>query len=148
MVMEKREIPETTPFPQVLKVLGEGCNLAANNIRLMVIPIVLDLFLLFGPKLRITDYFDPIIQAAYRQAASSISNAGIRQLELSFDLLSELLQTVNLFGFIQTFPVGVGLINTSAGDITPLGQSASIQMHSILIIIPVILLMVILGIVA
>ena len=60
MVMEKNEIPSMTPFPQVLKVLGDGCNLVANNAKLMILPLVLDLLLLFGPRLRIAEYFGPI----------------------------------------------------------------------------------------
>ena len=71
MVMETRDIPETTPVPGIIKVLGEGCNLVANRVYLMAAPILMDLFLLFGPKLRINEYFRPYLTAAFKQILAS-----------------------------------------------------------------------------
>ena len=144
MVMEIRDIPETTPLPKVIKILGEGCNLVANKVYLMAVPLVLDLFLLFGPKLRISDYFTPVFDSAFRQMLSS-QNFGKQQLEISIELLRHALNSVNLFGFLQIFPVGVRVLLSSGGAETPLGKSAEIQMTSLLQIIPIIAIAMILG---
>ena len=146
MVMEKSEMPSSTPLPRVIKALGEGCSLAAEKVYLMAVPFVLDLFLFFGPKLRISDYFWPMFEAAFRQTQASLSSGMMAQLEASLDVIREFLRSVNLFGFIQTHPVGVSVMNAASGPETPLGKSAEFQMSSILQILPVILFMTILGI--
>lgn len=129
----------------MIKILGEGCNLVANKVYLMAAPLILDLFLLFGPKLRISDYFMPALDAAFRQMLSS-SNFGRQQLELSIELLRHALSSVNLFGFLQVFPIGVRVLFSSSGAETPLGKSAEVQLTSLLQIIPIIVVMLIAGI--
>ena len=146
MVMEKNEIPSMTPFPQVLKVLGDGCNLVANNAKLMILPLVLDLLLLFGPRLRIAEYFGPIFESAYGQMIASVPKSAASQLETAQALLLEFLDSINLFGMIRIFPIGVNLLNFSGSDVTPLGNAASYEMSSILQIIPVMIVMIIFGI--
>ena len=145
MVMEIRDIPETTPLPKVIKILGEGCNLVANKVYLMAIPLILDLFLLFGPKLRISDFFMPAFDTAFRQMMSS-PNFGKQQLEISIELLRHVLNSVNLFGFLQVIPVGVRVLLSSGGAETPLGKSAEIQLTSLLKILPIIAIAKILGV--
>ena len=125
MVMEIRDIPETTPLPKVIKILGEGCNLVANKVYLMAVPLILDLFLLFGPKLRISEFFTPVFDTAFRQMLSS-PNFWKQQLEISIELLRHALNSVNLFGFLQVIPVGVRVLLSSGGAETPLGKSAEI----------------------
>ena len=145
MVMEIREIPETTPLPKVIKILGEGCNLVANKVYLMAVPLILDLFLLFGPKLRISDYITPALDAAFRQMLSS-SSFGRQQLELSIELLRHVLNSINLFGFLQVFPIGVRVLFSSSGAETPLGKSAEVQLTSLLQILPITVIIMIAGI--
>jgi len=146
MVMEKNEMPEMTPLPKVLKVLEEGCNLAANKVQLMLIPFLVDLLLLLGPKLRIAEYFGPAVEAAYSQMTASVSSRAVSQLQISFELLKEMLSSVNLLGFIQTFPIGISVLNASGGAETPLGASPSVELTSILQMIPVIAFMSVLGV--
>ena len=146
MVMEKNEIPSMTPFPLVLKVLGDGCNLVANNAKLMILPVFLDLILLFGPRLRIAEYFGPMFESAYSQMIASVPKAAAAQLEMAQALLLDFLDSINLFGMIQIFPIGVRLLNSSGSSVTPLGTAASYEMHSILQIIPVMIIMMVLGV--
>ena len=146
MVMEKNEIPSMTPFPRVLKVLGDGCNLVANNAKLLILPLVLDLVLLFGPRLRIAQYFGPIFESAYGQMIASVSKAAASQLELAQTIILEFLDTINLLGMIQIFPIGVNLLNASGGAGTPLGTAASFELRSIFQIIPVMIAMTVLAV--
>ena len=95
MVMENREIPPTTPLPSIIKIIGDGCNQAANRVYLLVIPAVLDLFLLFGPKLRIDEYLMPFVNSALQQMRQASPGTGARQLETIGAILSEALSTVN-----------------------------------------------------
>ena len=146
MVMEKNEIPSMTPFPRVLKVLGDGCNLVANNAKLLILPLVFDLILLFGPRLRIAAYFKPMFESAYSQMIASVSNTAAAQLELAQELILDFLDKINLSGMIQIFPIGVNLLDASGSAVTPLGTAASFEMRSIFQIIPVMIVMTVLGV--
>ena len=146
MVMETEEMPSTTPLPGVLKTLGDGCNQVANNVKLMLIPFALDLFLLFGPKLRIKEYFQPYLTAAFRQMLATVSGTAAAQLISATELISEYMGSINLFGFIRTIPVGVKILFASSSAATPLGSSAETEMHSFLQILIVILLLIAAGI--
>lgn len=146
MVMESRQIPNSTPVPGVIKCLVEGCNLAANKAFLLLFPVILDLFLLFGPKLRIEAFSRPVFDSLFNQLLKSASNVPTHQLELMMDVLNQALSTVNLFGFIQTYPVGISVLFGSAGSSTPLGLSPEIQVISALLIIALIALFIVLGV--
>jgi len=144
--MENNEIPETTPLPRVLKIISDGCNLAAGKFYLMLGPILLDLLLLFGPKLRITDYFLPIFESAYSQMMSTGPAAGGRQFDLLFDFMEQALSSFNLLGFVHTIPIGISVIFSSGSSANPLGQSAEIQLSSALQIIAIMIFILILGV--
>lgn len=144
--MEKEQNPTMTPVPRVYQAIGKGCGLAANNAYLLMIPFVIDLLLLFGPKLRVNGLFQPLFDAAIGQMRMNISNAGSAQLDTLSELMSEFLASVNLFGFIQTFPVGISVMFSSAGETTPLGKASAIQISKTWQIIPAVILMSILGV--
>lgn len=149
MVMGNNEIPETTPLPGIINVLKEGCNLVADKAYLMLAPILLDLFLLFGPKLRISEYFRPVLDMMYRQMTASTSAAAAsaaRQLELIFELMEQAIASVNLFGFLRTIPIGISVIFSSGADATPLGTASSVQVTSSLLILVLIIAFSILGV--
>ena len=144
--MENREIPSTTPLPGIIRILGEGCNLAANKVYLLVFPALLDLFLLLGPKLRINEYLQPYFESTFRQMLSNVGNTGARQLETALAVLSDALASVNLFGFLQTYPIGIGVMMGSAAAATPFGTSAEIQITSAFRIIVIIILCILFGV--
>ncbi len=146
MVMETDEMPSTTPLPGVLKSLGEGCNQVAGNAKLMLIPLMADLFLLFGPKLRIKEYFQPYFTAAFKQMLTTVSKTVAAQLEAGVDILMEFLGSVNLFGFVRTVPVGIKILFASGNSKTPIGSAAEIELHSILQILIITLMMIGLGV--
>ncbi len=147
MVMESNEMPSMTPVPRVIKILGDGCSLAANNVRLMVLPIVLDLLMLFGPRLRIDAFILPLFDKTYGQMLSGVSGNTAAQLEPVLDMVRSYLKSINLFGAFQIFPIGVSTINGFGTAVSPLGEAESIQLTSILQIIPVLILMLILGVI-
>lgn len=144
--MERSEMPSTTPLPRVLKVLGEGCSLAAGNVKLLALPILLDLFLLFGPRLRVDQFLTPIFNTAYGQMLSAVSGNTASQLEMALQLIRDFLRSINLFGSLQVFPIGVSAISAYGGSETPLGSAASVQLTSFLQIIPLLALILALGV--
>ena len=147
MVMENRNIPETTPLPGVIKVISAGCNLIAGKVYLLTGPILLDLFLLFGPRLRIDKFAQPLLDSMLRQLQTTGGAGSARQLDLLADMFYQAVSTVNLFGFLRTQPIGLSVIFTSGGDITPLGAAPVTQVTSALLILLLIILFSIIGVV-
>jgi len=144
--MENHEIPGTTQLPRVVKIIGEGCNLIAGKIYLIIGPVLLDLLLLFGPKLRITEYFLPIFESAYKQMISTGTAAGTRQFDLLFGFMEQALSSFNILGFVHTIPIGISVIFSSGSNANPLGQSAEIQLSSAIQIIALMVFILILGV--
>ena len=71
-----------TPLPGVIRSIKKGFNLVSKHAYLLVIPLVIDLFLLFGPKLRINEALQPMINAAFSQMGSGLTRTGAAQLDV------------------------------------------------------------------
>ena len=56
-VMEQREELVTEGPPRLIPSLGAGFNAIANNVTLIILPILVDLILWLGPRLRVRDLF-------------------------------------------------------------------------------------------
>mgnify|MGYP007070188972 CR=1 FL=1 len=144
--MEKNEMPSTTPIPGVLRILGNGCNLAANHAKLLILPMVLDIILLCGPQLRIAELFQPIFESAYSQMMASVTQSAAAQLESGLSLIISFLHSINLLSSIQVAPIGVSLLNISGSTESPLGKTLSIELTSVFQVIPILIGLIILGV--
>lgn len=131
--------------PKVIQALLSGFNIIASKPYLILLPVLLDLFLWFGPGWRIDEYFKPIIQ--------NISNLpGVNSADYA-----ELIQTLqttwqdvlgqfNLAFTLSTLPIGVpSLMTGEAPFINPLGNSLAFQLQSDVQIIGLLLVFLISG---
>lgn len=99
-------LTESRP-PKLIPTLLGGFNLVANNIALIALPILVDLTLWLGPKLKITS-----LMASYFQNLSNLmSQLGSTDLQTqSKSFMGSYTTLVNQFNLgiaIRTFPVGV-----------------------------------------
>lgn len=108
--------------PSIVQAFLSGFNTVANKPSLLFIPILLDLFLWFGPALRIDQVFNPLIQnLTLLPGADSVEVAKI--FENYQVLLQEALANFNLTVSLHTIPIGVpSLIVSKPSFINPLGQ--------------------------
>ena len=99
--------PKTIPAPpNLLRSFSSGFDAISNHLSLALFPIVLDLFLWWGPRLRIETFvkgmladtlLSPELQAADTQDMLSASR----------DLWIEIASRFNLLTIMRTYPVGV-----------------------------------------
>jgi len=118
--MEK--IPSSKQPPGIIRAITSGFNLIANNIYLILFPVVIDLFLWFGPHLRIYNLFLPEIENVMK-AMLQASTPELQELMSGSEVLwKSVLTHINLFGALRTIPVGIPSLLASLSPVaSPLG---------------------------
>ena len=131
--------------PKVIQALLSGFNIIASKPYLILLPVLLDLFLWFGPGWRIDEYFKPLIQ--------SFSNLpGLNTPEYS-EIISafqafwqDVLSQFNLAVTLSTLPIGVpSLMTGEVGFMNPLGSTTVFELTSNLQILGIWLIFVAIG---
>lgn len=121
--------------PKVIQALLSGFNIIANKPYLILLPVLLDLFLWFGPGWRIDGYFKPIIQSVSNMPG--MNNADYAEVLQAFQTFwQDVLSQFNLASTLSTLPIGVpSLMTGELPFINPLGQTLVFQLQSNLQII-------------
>ncbi len=92
--------------PKVIQALLSGFNTIASKPYLILLPILLDLFLWFGPVWRVDELFGPMIQDI-----TNVHGLGTPEyadvLEVYQSFWQDILNNFNLAKVIRTFPIGV-----------------------------------------
>jgi len=124
MSVDKASLP---PPPRLIGSLLAGFEAVANNITVIILPVLLDLFLWMGPHLRLKSFFQPLIAELPSMQLPVLpgtpGNAAIAEQWAAFT------EGFNLFVLLRTFPVGTpsllaSLANLQAGGLpvgSPLG---------------------------
>jgi hypothetical protein len=107
-----------------------GFNAVANNIYLILLPILLDLLLWFGPHLRLKQMLLPFVNdtvASVREMSTPETRqmlTGIEQVWTAF------LEQYNLLSTLTTFPVGVpSLMASQSPLLTPVGSPTFVEIN-------------------
>ncbi|HAL15638.1 MAG TPA: hypothetical protein DCP32_02450 [Anaerolineaceae bacterium] len=121
--MENPTIGSGAP-PRMMNAIIAGFNVVANNLALLVLPIVFDLYLWLGPQVSVQKVLKPMIDETVRllQQINSPELAG--QMTVISDIWDEILANFNLAGAIRTLPIGVpSLMSSVRSAATPLGPA-------------------------
>lgn len=99
-------LTDTQP-PKLIPTILAGFNLVANNIVLILLPVLVDLLLWLGPKIKITkilgDYFQNMSQMLTQLGSTDLQT----QSKAFLDSYNVLVNQFNLGVALRTFPVGV-----------------------------------------
>ena len=110
-----------TPPPGVISSLKAGFDITTNHISMLLLPVLLDLFLWFGPRLSPNRLLGLLNQDITLLAREDIAPAAeIARFQETLKAFMEL--DVNLYSLLRTFPIGITSIMAQAlpGE-TPLG---------------------------
>jgi len=100
----------------------QGFNTVANNIYLILLPVLLDLYMWLGPHLSLQKMLQPFFAQLLTQmnAIGSLDASTASTYKQTFDSFS---QQFNLFSTLHTFPVGVpGLFTFPLELKSPIGK--------------------------
>jgi hypothetical protein len=126
--METKPATLTGAPPRLFNSIIAGFNTVANHIQLILIPVALDLFIWFGPHLRVKTLFLPIVND-WLQSVSALGSAEMNQLVVTNrQYFQALLEQFNLFDFLNSFPIGIpSLLSWLGQATTPLGNAPVIE---------------------
>jgi len=108
--------------PKIIQAIKSGFNTIANKPYLMIPPILLDLFLWFGPIWRVESFFRPIIQSFTNLPV--IESAESTELFNNFQSIwMEIFTNLNLARSLHTLPIGVpSLMVLKQPFLNPIGK--------------------------
>ncbi len=117
------------PPPGLIAALTAGFESVAGSVAVIALPVIFDMFLWFGPRLRLEALFRPFLEqlpVLYSQVTSSAN------LEAAGEFWQEIFTNFNLFSAIRTFPVGLSsLLSLEMPSLTPLGDPTAFQASSL-----------------
>lgn len=116
--------------PSIIQALLSGFNTIANKPYLMILPILLDLFLWFGPAWRVDQLFKPVLQSL--TSLPGLDNPDYSQLLEELQTAWEtFLTNFDLAITLRTLPIGVpSLIASKSPFSNPLGPSPVFSLDS------------------
>jgi hypothetical protein len=123
MQTEQGQLP---PPPGMIASLAAGFEAVASHISVITLPVLLDLFLWFGPRLRLKELFQPFIDAIPLMPVPPIPDfPGLAVLQ---QMWTDFIDHFNLFMLLRTYPVGTSsLLSLRMPDISPLGAPLALD---------------------
>ncbi len=129
--MESNQQSLTGTPPRLINALVAGFNTVANNIYLIIIPVLLDLFFWVGPRLQIKDLLGPVVNESFSYLLKINAQDMSQRIDLVREIWNTFLERFNLFSFLSTFPIGVPSLLSAEGSVdTPFGSSINLQLSS------------------
>jgi hypothetical protein len=116
--------------PSIIQALLAGFNTIANKPDLILIPIILDLFLWFGPAWRVDGIFTPWVKRLTDLPVGEGTEV-ITLLESYQSSLIDILANFNLALSLRTLPIGVpSLMVSKPSFLNPLGRPLTFSLDS------------------
>lgn len=133
--------------PSLMSALMAGFDAIANHIGLILFPVVLDLFLWFGPHLSLARLIDNLLNHMSSLPGADASGTA-DLLSISNQFWTMIAQRLNLLSVLRSYPVGIPSLMTSLQPVqTPSGSPVTFYIPSVLGVIGVWVLLTIFGLV-
>lgn len=94
-------------FPSITRVLGEGFNKTAENLYLLVLPVMIDLLIWLGPRLRIYELFHNEIDAIFTEINKNAPQELSMQIGSLYDSMVLLIRDLNLTSMLGSIPFSI-----------------------------------------
>jgi hypothetical protein len=130
--MESNSKTELMTPPKLIGTLTSGFNAVANNIYLILFPVILDTFLWLGPHLRIKQLLQPFVL----NLTSGVSDLTTPELgnvsKWSQEIWDILLTQFNLVSLVRSFPIGIPSLMAGLSPIkTPYGSALLFEVNGV-----------------
>jgi hypothetical protein len=138
--MEARNSELPPQPPGAVNALIRGFNAVTNNISVILFPIVLDVFLWLGPRLRMKDLLESAFQFIKEMQQPSEQMASFSQ------FADEIAKGFSLFSNLRTYPLGIfSLMVANLSATSPLGARINLDISNWFIALAINLLLVFIG---
>ncbi|MCX6058267.1 MAG: hypothetical protein NTW69_08960 [Chloroflexi bacterium] len=128
--MEVSRVENLPPPPGVISSIKAGFDTIATHITAILLPLLLNLFLWLGPRLRMNALFDLVKgDAILIWKAGGVSAEDIQRVLTWYN---DTIPAVNLFWLLRTLPIGISsLLFPQATSATPLGNPSILQVGAL-----------------
>ncbi len=117
--------------PRLIPSILTGFNIVANHIYIILLPILLDLFLWFGPHLRLKTLLSSVIIDLLNTARNTGNTQTQEMLVGVEESWKAFLEHFNLLSSLSTFPLGIPSLLAAEPPLnTPLGNARLIEITS------------------
>ncbi len=136
MLTQNSDLPPKPP--SAFNALISGFNVITHHLALLLFPATLDIFLLFGPRLKIHDLFTTIFEEFIRlQAVTPTPFPVTAQADTE-----KILSNFNLFSNLRTYPLGLfSLLINNQSATSPLGTRIDWEIPNGLILVSAFILL-------
>lgn len=128
--MEESSVETLPPPPGVINSIKAGFDAIASHITAILLPLLLNLFLWLGPRLRMVEMFESIkgdLVSIWQ--VGGIPSADIR---VMLDWYEAAIANVNLFWLMRTLPIGIpSLLLPKGTSAPPLGDPVNWQVSGL-----------------
>ena len=122
--------PKVVP-PKLIPSLVEGFNAVANHIYIILFPILLDIFLWFGPFVRIKNLVLPTLLNASDLSAPAYGQDGQAIVETAKEMWTTILDQFNVLYNLRAYPIGIpSLLSYKGVRQNPLGGMQVVELGS------------------
>ncbi len=144
--MESKEKLTIVLPPKVTRALAEGFNIAAEHLYLLVLPLLADLLIWLGPKLRIYELFG----GYFGQTFAELTRNAPQELATQFDTLQKaaeaIIEHTNLMSMISSFPFSIPTLLGGVATLDgPVPNLKIIEIRSVFLVLCLFLLIGIIG---
>ena len=127
--MNVSKIENLPPPPGILNSIKAGFDIIATHITAILLPLLLNLFLWLGPRLRM----DALFNSVKTDVISVWKTSGMpaQDIQSAMDLYEKTIPRINLFWIFHTIPIGISsLFLPQKISQTPLGDPAIWQVSA------------------
>ena len=127
--MNVSKIENLPPPPGIINSIKVGFDIIATHITAILLPLLLNLFLWLGPRLRM----DALFNSIKADVLSIWKSGGIpaEDIQRAMDLYEKTIPRINLFWIFHTIPIGISsLFLPQKISQTPLGDPAILQVSA------------------
>jgi len=127
--MNVSKIENLPPPPGIINSIKAGFDIVATHITAILLPLLLNLFLWLGPRLRM----DALFNSMKANVLSIWKSGGISadDIQRAMDLYEKTIPKINIFWIFHTIPIGISsLFLPQKISQTPLGDPATLQVSA------------------
>ena len=128
--MEVSRVENLPPPPGVISSIKAGFDTIATHITAILLPLLLNLFLWLGPRLRM----DALFNLIKGDAIQIWKNGGVsaEDIERVLTWYNATIPNLNLFWLLRTLPIGISsLLFPQGTSLTPLGNPPNLQVSAL-----------------
>jgi len=148
--MNVQKLETLPPPPGVIGSLRAGFDAVSGHVKLILFPLVLDLWLWLGPRFSVDRLLSPYMKFLFEQAGRGLASPDDMQriagVQASFMEALERFNLLSLLGKLVTFPIGVSSLLVGTMPVaTPYGEQRVMQVSSMLSLVGLVFLFILIG---